>query len=65
MGTKIALNVRDVGGLVICIMGGLVLYFVPENHIRNNPTATYKTEENTTQGGNQRLTAPLNPPIHL
>ena len=30
VGTRIALHVRDVGGLGICIMGGSVLFFVPE-----------------------------------
>ena len=30
VGTRIALNVRDVGGLGICIMGLSVLVFVPE-----------------------------------
>ena len=30
MGTRIALHVREVGGLGFCIMGGSVLFFVPE-----------------------------------
>ena len=30
VGTRIALLVRDVGGLGICIMGGSIIFFAPE-----------------------------------
>ena len=40
-GTRIALYVQDVGELGICIMGGSVLYFVPE--IAGNVPSTLLT----------------------
>ena len=38
MGTRIALHVRDVGGLDICIMGGSIICFCTRNLRAMNPS---------------------------